>query len=118
MKWYFILGGVRNLLGIVVITLLTHAGVSLTMALFLGMLVGFSLYMLQVRYSVGKINFLLIAKMFALIFVANRALLWIFHENMGIPVFYAQLISTLLLAFVSHAFLKSSLIAPDTSRKY
>lgn len=106
MKGYFFFGGLRNLFGIGLLTYLTHLGFSLSPALLLVVIVGFALYIAQVRFFVGSVAVRTIGKTFVLVYFANRLSLWAFHEKLGLKIYFAQFISIALFTTGSFLYLK------------
>jgi putative flippase GtrA len=106
MKGYFIFGAFRNLLGIGMLTLLTYFSVPLTLALLMTVSIGCALYVLQVKHFVGDIQVLTILKVFASIFILNRAMLWLLYEQLQIPIYFSQAISIVVLTTSSFLYLR------------
>lgn len=105
MKVYLVLGVLRNIVGIAILTYLVKIGIPVTAALLVVVFVGFFLYQWQVRYSIGAINLSRIGTAFVFIYFSNRLLLWMFHEQFQLEIYYAQLISVALLSLASYRFL-------------
>ena len=93
-------------MGIGLLSYLSHLGIALSIALLVVMIVGFSLYIAQVRFFVGSVDLLTIGKTFVVVYILNRTLLWGIHENWGLAIYYAQFISIALLTTGSFIFLK------------
>lgn len=109
-RWYFLLGGIRNIFGIALITYLTSLGISVSLSLLIVMLFGFILYMAQVRYSVGLVDVPTIVRAFIYIYCVNRLILWGIYQQLGLEIYYAQFISIALLSTTSFLYLKRSRI--------
>lgn len=109
MKAYILAGLIRNSLGIALLTYLTSNEYSITAALFMVTSLGFSLYALQVRFFIGRVHFIKMAKMFAGIFISNRILLWIINEKLGMEIYISQFASIALITINSYLLLKKSI---------
>ena len=105
---YLFFGGLRNLFGIAFLTLLVYLNIPLSLALLIVVFVGFLLFILQVKIFVGHVEISVIAKTFVFVYIANRIILWIFYENLGLEIYYAQAISIVLLSMGSYLILKLS----------
>ena len=103
---YLFFGCLRNLFGIGLLTYLVILGLPLSVALFFVVIIGFILYIAQVRFFIGKVDVLTIGKTFIFIYFANRLILWALYEKIGLEIYYAQLISIALLTSGTFLFLK------------
>jgi len=70
------------------------------------LIVGFLLYIAQVRLFVGSVSVLAIGKIFILVYFANRFVLWALYEELGLEIYYAQFISIVLFTTGSFLILK------------
>jgi hypothetical protein len=104
---YFFFGGLRNLLGIGLLTCLVFWGIPLSIALFFVVLMDFFFYIAQVRYFIGRVDVVTIGQTFVFIYFANRLILWALFEQLGFRIYFAQFISIILLTSISFSFLKS-----------
>jgi len=106
MTGYILFGGMRNLLGIALLSTLVWGGVSLTLALLAVISIDLLFYLLQVRLFVGRVHVFATAGLYAFIFFANRFLLWLLYETIGTPIYLAQIVSILLLTAGGYFILK------------
>ena len=106
MKIYMILGGLRNLAGVAILTLLDSAGMSLNVALFITVSIGFILYVLQVNMTIGQIDVPTLLKLYLFVYFANRLMLWLLHEHLGWAIYIAQLVSIVLFSTGGYLWLK------------
>lgn len=107
MTGYIILGGLRNIFSLGVLTYLTHIGIPVSFALLIVLSMDFVLYSIQVRYFVGTVNLLTVAKVFVFLYFANRFLLWGLYDKMALPIYIAQAISVVILIIGGYFYLRS-----------
>lgn len=107
MTGYIILGGLRNIFSLCVLTYLTHIGLPVSSALLIVLSMDFVLYSIQVRYFIGTVNLLTVAKVFVFLYFANRFLLWGLYDKMALPIYIAQAISVVILIIGGYFYLRS-----------
>lgn len=107
MTGYIILGGLRNIFSLSVLTYLTYLGVQVSLALLVVLSMDFVLYSIQVRYFIGTVNLLTVAKVFVFLYFANRFLLWGLYDKMALPIYIAQAISVVILIIGGYFYLRS-----------
>jgi hypothetical protein len=107
---YLIFGCMRNCVGIAILYSLVSSNMNLTLSLFLTTLVGFMMYVVQVKITIGPVDFLSVGRAFVFLFVMNRVLLWLLFEQSGIPLVISQFMSIILISGASYIFLKARVI--------
>jgi len=107
MRLFLLFGLVRNILSISIISLLHKLGFSVSFSLLLSMIIGFLIYNLQIKYTIGKINLKFIILVFISIYLLNRFLLWVLYENLKIDITLSQTFIVVSLSMFSYYFLKS-----------
>lgn len=104
---YIIVGGIRNIFSLSILTYLSFVGIQISLALFTVLSIDFILYSLQIRYFVGTVNLFTVAKVFVFLYFANRILLWGLYEKMELPIYIAQAISVTILITGGYFYLRS-----------
>ena len=107
-------GGIRNLIGLALLVFFDYLGTPVTLSLLIANVVGFIVYVYQVRLFIGEVHIVNIAKATIVIYILNRFLLWLLHENLGLALYLAQIISIALLTLGSYRYLQSK-AAPKTA---
>ena len=110
---YLIFGGLRNALGVFNLWLLVQLGVNLSLSLFFAMSIGFILFFIQVKKTVGKVKYKYIIFIFIINYLANRIFLFITYEYYETNLIMSQIIYATFVATISYLLLKSKLEPSD-----
>jgi len=103
---YLAAGVFRNLLGFVVFLSLNSVGFSITEALLMTMTLGIFFYFMQVRITIGAVAMVEIFLGYAVLFILNRLLLWLLHQQGHLPLAVVQFFCMLTLSVLGYFFMR------------